>query len=56
MVKTVSEDCNLACDYCYCSRVKGRPQTIRTPADVVRKKATAGLFPHMWSYRVGRMS
>lgn len=26
MVETVSEDCNLACDYRYYSRVKGRPK------------------------------
>lgn len=31
MWKTVSEDCNLACDYCYYSRIAGRPETIRKP-------------------------
>lgn len=25
MWKTVSEDCNLACDYCYYSSCQGRP-------------------------------
>lgn len=32
MWKTVSEDCNLACDYCYYSRVRGRPAGIHRPA------------------------
>jgi uncharacterized protein len=30
--KTVSEDCNLACDYCYYSHVAGRPAGVRVPA------------------------
>lgn len=39
MWKTVSEDCNLACDYCYYSNVLGRPQEIRRPSPKVLDKA-----------------
>ena len=38
MWKTVSEDCNLACDYCYYSRVLGKPAQVRRPTDVVLEK------------------
>ncbi len=38
MWKTVSEDCNLACDYCYYSRVLGRPQGIRIPPPPILEK------------------
>ncbi|MCL4520530.1 MAG: anaerobic sulfatase maturase, partial [Firmicutes bacterium] len=38
MWKTVSEDCNLACDYCYYSRVLGKPEQVRRPTDVVLEK------------------
>ncbi len=36
--KTVSEDCNLACDYCYYSRVLGRPESVRRPTATVLEK------------------
>ena len=38
MIKTVSEDCNLSCQYCYYSHVLGRPQGIRVPSDAVLAK------------------
>ncbi len=38
MWKTVSEDCNLACDYCYYSRVLGKPEQVRTPVPEVLEK------------------
>ena len=38
MWKTVSEDCNLACDYCYYSRVLGKPEQVRTPPPNVLEK------------------
>lgn len=41
MLKTVSEDCNLACEYCYYSRVKGRPQSVRKPTHEVLRKLLA---------------
>lgn len=38
MWKTVSESCNLACDYCYYSRCQGRPGRVdRIPDDVLEK-------------------
>ena len=33
MLKTVSEDCNLACDYCYYSTCRGRPPSRRKRID-----------------------
>jgi uncharacterized protein len=38
MWKTVSEACNLACDYCYYSRCKGRPERINRIEDQVLEK------------------
>lgn len=38
MWKTVSEACNLACDYCYYSRCNGRPEIIQTIEDDVLTK------------------
>lgn len=38
MWKTVSEACNLACDYCYYSRLNGRPGKIERIADDVLEK------------------
>lgn len=38
MWKTVSEACNLACDYCYYSRCNGRPEKIETISDEVLEK------------------
>lgn len=38
MWKTVSEDCNLACDYCYYSRVLGKPEQVRRPVPAVLEK------------------
>lgn len=38
MWKTVSEDCNLACDYCYYSRVLGKPERVRRPPTAVLEK------------------
>ncbi len=38
MIKTVSEDCNLACEYCYYSHVLGRPHGIRVPSFEVLDK------------------
>lgn len=38
MWKTVSEDCNLACDYCYYSRVLGKPEQVRRSTDAVLQK------------------
>ena len=44
MLKTVSEDCNLACDYCYYSRVKGQPQTVRKPSTTVLRRILSDYF------------
>ncbi|MCY0879454.1 MAG: anaerobic sulfatase maturase [Firmicutes bacterium] len=41
MWKTVSEDCNLACSYCYYSRVMGKPETIRRPEPRILEKVLA---------------
>ncbi len=38
MWKTVSEACNLACDYCYYSRCNGRPEKIEVISDEVLEK------------------
>ncbi len=38
MWKTVSEACNLACDYCYYSRCNGKPSTINRIEDDVLEK------------------
>ena len=38
MIKTVSEDCNLACEYCYYSHVLGKPQGVHVPTDTVLRK------------------
>ena len=38
MWKTVSEDCNLACDYCYYSRVLGKPESVRRPTPAILEK------------------
>src|SRR5699024_428169 len=38
MWKTVSEACNLACDYCYYSRLKGRPGRINRIDENVLEK------------------
>jgi len=38
MWKTVSEACNLACDYCYYSRCNGRPDNIKRIEDDVLEK------------------
>lgn len=38
MWKTVSESCNLACDYCYYSRCKGRPGKIDRIDDSILEK------------------
>jgi uncharacterized protein len=38
MWKTVSEACNLACDYCYYSRCNGRPEAIEIIEDDVLEK------------------
>ncbi len=41
MMKTVSEDCNLACEYCYYSHVLGKPRGIRVPSPTVLDKILA---------------
>lgn len=39
--KTVSEDCNLACEYCYYSSYKGQPSSkIRKIDDILLQKVT----------------
>src|SRR5690625_982913 len=55
MWKTVSEACNLACDYCYYSRLKGRPGKIDRIADDVLEKfireymaLKKGVVPFAW--------
>lgn len=45
MWKTVSEACNLACDYCYYSRCNGRPDQIERIEDDVLKKFIRELWP-----------
>lgn len=55
MWKTVSEACNLACDYCYYSRCNGRPGKINKIQDEVLEKfikeymkLTTGVAPFAW--------
>lgn len=55
MWKTVSEACNLACDYCYYSRCNGRPDNIRIIEDEVLEKfireyiaIKKGAVPFVW--------
>lgn len=55
MWKTVSESCNLACDYCYYSRCNGRPGKIETIEDEVLEKfiqeymeIKRGAVPFIW--------
>lgn len=55
MWKTVSEACNLACDYCYYSRLNGRPGKIERIADDVLEKFICeymemkkGVVPFAW--------
>lgn len=55
MWKTVSEACNLACDYCYYSRCKGRPKRIDRIDDAVLDKfikeymeMKRGVVPFAW--------
>ncbi|WML41441.1 anaerobic sulfatase maturase [Neobacillus sp. OS1-2] len=55
MWKTVSEACNLACDYCYYSRCNGRPEKIERIDDVLLEKfireymaIKKGIVPFAW--------
>ncbi|WP_066056716.1 anaerobic sulfatase maturase [Robertmurraya korlensis] len=55
MWKTVSEACNLACDYCYYSRCNGRPDNIQVIEDDVLEKfikeymtLKRGVVPFVW--------
>lgn len=55
MWKTVSEACNLACDYCYYSRCNGRPDNIQKIEDDVLEKfikeymtLKRGVVPFVW--------
>ncbi|WP_217586510.1 anaerobic sulfatase maturase [Lentibacillus saliphilus] len=55
MWKTVSEACNLACDYCYYSRCNGKPGKINRIADDVLEKfmreymeLKRGIVPFAW--------
>jgi uncharacterized protein len=55
MWKTVSEACNLACDYCYYSRCYGRPEKIdRIDDELLEKfireymKIKTGIVPFAW--------
>lgn len=55
MWKTVSEACNLACDYCYDSRCNGRPDNINIIEDDVLEKfikeymtLKRGVVPFVW--------
>jgi len=55
MWKTVSEACNLACDYCYYSRLKGRPGRINRIDENVLEKfiieymgMKRGVVPFAW--------
>lgn len=41
MWKTVSEDCNLACDYCYYSTCQGKPEGVRHIDEVLLEKFIA---------------
>ena len=38
LIKTVSEDCNMACEYCYYSHVAGHPRGIRVPSLEILQK------------------
>lgn len=55
MWKTVSEACNLACDYCYYSRCNGRPEKIERIDDELLEKfireymaIKKGIVPFAW--------
>lgn len=55
MWKTVSEACNLACDYCYYSRCQGKPDQIKKIEDDVLEKfireymeMKRGIVPFAW--------
>lgn len=55
MWKTVSEACNLACDYCYYSRCEGKPGKFERIDEVVLEKfikeyisLKRGVVPFAW--------
>ncbi|MUK89429.1 hypothetical protein GMD78_13760 [Ornithinibacillus sp. L9] len=55
MWKTVSEACNLACDYCYYSRCNGRPEKIEKIDEEILEKFMKeymafkhGVVPFSW--------